>query len=244
MNAADRRTIAASARALIGYIGELIAERRRGGGADDLLSALITAQDDGEDTITDEELLSLTIAVLIAGHQTTVSLISGGLLLLLTDSRLMGRLRADPECLPAAIEEFIRYRGPADLAMFRYTLEPVRIGGVDIPAGQPVLCLYRTANHDPRVFPDPHRVRFDRLDNPHLGFGHGLHYCLGAALARLEGEVAIGAVLDRYPELALAHPERPPRWLPGLARALPALPVILGPSRPGSSRGQPAGPGR
>ncbi|MCA2217959.1 cytochrome P450 family protein [Jidongwangia harbinensis] len=213
-------------RAMVAYIRGLIADRRAHPG-DDLLTGLIEVRDQ-QDRLSEDELSSMVFLLLIAGHETTVNLIGNGAFLLLSRRERWDRLRADPALLPGAIEEFLRYDGPVEAATFRVAAEDLEIGGQAIAAGQPVLVLLLSANHDDR-FPDADEVLLDRAHNPHLGFGHGIHYCLGAPLARLEAQIAFGKLLGRFPELRLAVPAEDLAWRPGLLlRGLRSLPVVPG----------------
>ncbi|MEV4277761.1 cytochrome P450 family protein [Actinoplanes xinjiangensis] len=222
--AGDR--LAPAITAMIEYISTLLAERRERGG-DDLLSGLIQVREEG-DRLSAEELSSMVFLLLIAGHETTVNLIGNGAWLLLRDRDRWERLRADRTLLPAAIEEFLRFEGPVETSTFRVATEPVEIGGVTIAAGDPVVVVLLSANRDGDRFPDADELRLDRPNNAHLAFGHGIHYCLGAPLARLEAQVAFTALLDRFPDLRLAtDPDELP-WRPGtLLRGLYHLPVFL-----------------
>ncbi|WP_063780804.1 cytochrome P450 family protein [Nonomuraea sp. SBT364] len=219
--------IASGARGLVAYMTELVGAKRVSG-ADDLLSALVRVQEDDGDRLADEELIALAISMLIAGHETTVALISQSVRILLTRPDLTARLRADPDAVPAAVEEFLRVTGPAEIAVMRYTLEPVELGGVSIAAGEAVQVVYAAANRDPRRFDRPALLDAGRADNAHLGFGHGIHYCLGAALARAETQIALRTLLARFPGLALAVPPSEIGWRPGMQRALTSLPVRTG----------------
>ncbi|QBI54063.1 cytochrome P450 family protein [Streptomonospora litoralis] len=221
MGGPDLETVAAGSRGLVAYIRELIAAKRANPG-EDLLSALVA-----HDELTEGEIASLALSILLAGHETTVAVISAGVLLLLTRPEQRERLAAAPDGVADAVEEFLRYNGAADVGVFRFTLEPVELGGVTIPAGEPVMPLYFGANRDPRTFSQPSELRLDRGRSDHLGFGHGIHYCLGAALARAELQIVFTELLRRFPDLALAHPEAPPTWRPGPARTLDSLPVRL-----------------
>jgi cytochrome P450 len=200
--AGDR--LAPAVEAMIGYIGDLLADRRRHGG-DDLLSGLIQVRD-AEDRLTEDELSSMVFLLLIAGHETTVNLIGNGTWLLLRDRERWERLRADRTLLPTAIEEFLRFEGPVETATFRIALEAVPIGDVTIGQGEPVMVSLLSANRDDDRFPDADDLRLDRANNPHLAFGHGIHYCLGAPLARLEARIALPAIVRRCPELRLTEP--------------------------------------
>jgi cytochrome P450 len=179
-------------------------------------------------SLDERELLAMLFLLLIAGHETTTNLIASGTLALLQSPAELARLRADPSLLPGAVEELLRYVNPLNHATERFTLEPVEIGGVTIPAREWVLCVTASANHDPSRFPDPSRLDVSRDASGHVAFGHGIHYCLGAPLARLEGEVAFSALLSRFPGLSLAAPASSLRWRPSsLIHGLETLPVRL-----------------
>jgi cytochrome P450 len=213
--------------AMYAYFTRLLADKRAAP-ADDLLSALITARDSG-DSLDEPELLAMIFLLLVAGHETTVNLIATGTLALLTHPSELSRLRADPSLLPGAIEELLRYANPLNHATDRYAPEPLEVGGVVIPAGEPVLVVTSSANRDPARFPDPDRLDLGRDASGHVAFGHGIHYCVGAPLARLEGEIAFGALLSRFPGLSLAVEPAALRWRPSsLIHGLETLPVRLG----------------
>ena len=221
MSALDPEAMAASSRGLVSYIRDLVAAKRSDPG-EDLLSALVA-----HDELTEAEIVSLSLSILLAGHETTVAMIAGGVLMLLNHPEQRERLTTDPESVADAVEEFLRYNGAADVGVFRYTLEPVEVGGSTIPAGEPVMPLYFAGNRDPRNYPQPFELRLDRGRTDHLAFGHGMHYCLGAALARAELQIVFTELLRRFPDLALADPEAPPTWRPGPSRALDTLHVRL-----------------
>ena len=213
--------------AMYGYFTRLLADKRAAP-ADDLLSALITARDSG-DSLDEPELLAMIFLLLVAGHETTVNLIATGTLALLTHPSELARLRSDPSLLPGAVEELLRYANPLNHATDRYAPEPLEVGGVLIPAGEPVLVVTSSANRDPARFPDPDRLDLGRDASGHVAFGHGIHYCVGAPLARLEGEIAFGALLSRFPGLSLAVDPAALRWRPSsLIHGLETLPVRLG----------------
>jgi hypothetical protein len=212
---------------MTGYFRDLIGERRRRPGAD-LLSGLVEAEEAG-DRLTERELLATCVLLYVAGHETTVNLIGNGLLALLRHPEERRRLQEDPALLSGAIEELLRYDGPVQRTG-RMAACDTEIGGVPIPAGSLVLGLLGAANRDPSRFTEPDRLDLGRAEPRHLAFGSGIHYCLGAPLARLEGQAAIGTVLRRFPALTLAV-ERP-TWRPSSTlRGLEALPVVLGPTR-------------
>ncbi len=213
--------------AMYAYFTRLLADKRAAP-ADDLLSALITARDSG-DSLDEPELLAMIFLLLVAGHETTVNLIATGTLALLTHPSEFARLRSDPSLLPGAVEELLRYANPLNHATDRYAPEPLEVGGVLIPAGEPVLVVTSSANRDPARFPDPDRLDLGRDASGHVAFGHGIHYCVGAPLARLEGEIAFGALLARFPGLSLAVDPAALRWRPSsLIHGLETLPVRLG----------------
>jgi cytochrome P450 len=213
--------------AMYQYFTSLLADKRAAP-ADDLLSALITARDSG-DSLDEPELLAMIFLLLVAGHETTVNLIATGTLALLTHPSEFARLRSDPSLLPGAVEELLRYANPLNHATDRYAPEPLDVGGVLIPAGEPVLVVTSSANRDPARFPDPDRLDLGRDASGHVAFGHGIHYCVGAPLARLEGEIAFGALLARFPGLSLAVEPSQLRWRPSsLIHGLETLPVRLG----------------
>ena len=223
---APREEFMAAGTAMFHYFTDLVAAKRRSPSGD-LVSALIEARDSG-DSLDERELLAMMFLLLVAGHETTTNLIASGTLALLTHPAELDRLRADWSLLPAAIEELLRYSNPLNHATERFTTEPVTIGGVTIPAREVVLCVTSSGNRDPSRFPDPDRLDLGRDATGHLAFGHGIHYCLGAPLARLEGEVAFRALLSRYPALALAVPESALRWRSSsLIHGLETLPVHL-----------------
>jgi cytochrome P450 len=177
-------------------------EQRRQHPKDDLLSALVAAQD-GEDRLSDVELLSTAILLLVAGHETTVNLLSGAALALARDPAAQARWRADPTLDRTATDELLRLTSPVQLTG-RTLVEPMEVGGVALEAGTFCMLLVAGANRDPAVFDAAASLRLDRDPNPHLGFGFGLHHCLGAPLARLEARVSLRRLLDRTDELALA----------------------------------------
>lgn len=222
-----------AASAMYYYFTRLL-EQKRTAPSDDLVSALIAARDAGDsaeggDSLDERELIAMLFLLLVAGHETTTNLIASGTLALLTYPAELSRLRADPSLLPGAVEELLRYANPLNHATERFTLEPVQIGGVTIPAREWVLCVTSSANRDPGRFTDPDRLDVGRDAGGHVGFGHGIHYCLGAPLARLEGEVAFGALLSRFPALSLAAEPSMLRWRPSsLIHGLETLPVRLG----------------
>jgi cytochrome P450 len=221
--AADR---SAAAAAMARYLGALVAEKRARP-ADDMLSAIVAASEDA-DRLSPDETVAMAFLLLVAGHETTVNLIGNGVLALFRHPDRLAELRADPDLTPRAVEEFLRYDGPVDLATFRHTTEPVEIGGTTIPAGEVVLVALASADRDPDRFPVPDELDLHREPAGHLAFGHGLHHCLGAPLARLEGDVAFRTLLARFPDLALAGDPDELTWRASLLmRGLTRLPVRL-----------------
>jgi cytochrome P450 len=213
-------------RELAAYFAGLIAARRSEPG-DDLVSAL--AGDSGAaDGLTGSELLATVFLLVMAGFDTTVNLIASGTLALLTHPGEKTRLRQDPSLLPAAVEELLRFTNPVNHANDRFTTEDVPVGDVVIPAGEWVLPAISSANRDPAQFPGPDRLDLGRDTSGHVAFGHGVHHCLGAPLARMEAEVALGALLARFPRISLAVPPAELRWRPvSLMNGLESLPVRL-----------------
>ncbi|MFB7714073.1 cytochrome P450 [Streptomyces sp. NPDC056105] len=209
------------------YLTGLIQDKRARPG-DDLLSALIATRDE-EHQLDEDELIAMAFLLLVAGYITTVNLIGSGIAALLAHPDQLQLLRDDPELLPGAIEEFLRHDGPVNPGIARFAREDVTIAGVAIPRGATVLIASAIADRDPAQFPDPDRLDITRQDNAHLAFGHGIHYCLGAPLARLEGQIAVGTVLRRLPHLSLAVPPGELRWRSGGLRGPEQLPVTFTP---------------
>ncbi len=200
-------------------------ESKRAEPADDLLSDLI-AVEDGGDTLSRDELTSLAFLILFAGYENTVHLIANAVLALLDHPAHLRELRKNPDGLEAAVEELSRWDGPAPLAIRRFPLEDMEIGGVTVPAGETVLLSVASANRDPRHFPHADRLDLRRERSGQLALGHGIHYCLGAPLARLEMETALAALLERFENLELDVPRESLRWRPTIrARGLISLPV-------------------
>jgi cytochrome P450 len=217
------------ATAMTSYFRTLMATRRREP-ADDLLSALISARDEG-DRLSENELLSMAFLLLVAGHETTVNLIAGGMLALLLNPGELARLRADPSLLGNAVEELLRYVNPVNNATYRFTSEPVEIDGVPIGPNEVVFVSLSGANRDPARYADPERLDLGRDSGGHVAFGHGIHYCLGAPLARLEAEIAFRGLLERFGSMTLAVPADALRWRPStLIHGLESLPVRLVPA--------------
>jgi len=221
------QSMAASAK-LAEYLSGLIQQKRRQRD-DALISALIEEVDDG-DRFSEQELVGMAMILLIAGHETTVNLVGNGLLALLTHPDQLALLRAKPELMASAVEEFLRWDSPVHTAPVRFAAEDVEYAGVTIPAGSVVSLSLAAANRDDR-FDDAAELRVDRDASGHVAFGHGLHHCLGAQLARIEGQEAIGLLIERRPELALAVDADELLYRRStLIRGLKELPVDLGPS--------------
>lgn len=194
-----------------GYLRELIAARRAEPG-EDLVSALIAAHDEG-DRLTEQELVSTVVLLLNAGHEATVNATVNGWYALFRNPGQLAALRADHSLVASAVEELLRHDTPLQL-FERWVLDDIEIGGTTIPRGAEVALLFGSANHDPAVFADPGRLDLARADNPHISFGAGVHYCVGAPLARIELAASLTALLERAPTLALvAEPERRPNFV-------------------------------
>ena len=210
-------------RAIGDYFRALLPERRKHPRAD-LLSLLIAAEEQG-DRLTEGELLSTCVLLYIAGHETTVNLIGNGLLALLRHPAELARLREDPSLAASAVEELLRYDGPVQRTA-RIANTEVEIGGRRIDKGAMVVLAIGAANRDPAHFPEPDRLDVARADNRHIAFGFGIHFCLGAPLARLEGQIALSTLARRLPKLALAADA--PEWRESqVLRGLKALPVAF-----------------
>jgi cytochrome P450 len=211
--------------ATFAYFTKLI-ERRRADPREDLISALVTARDQ-EGLLSTDELLSTLVLMLVAGHETTVNLIGNGMLALLRHPAQLALLRERPDLLPGAVEEFLRYDAPVQRGTFRIAVEDMEIAGTPIPRGAFVHVCIGATGRDPAVFEDPDRLDITREDSRHVAFGHGIHFCLGAPLARMEGRIAFGALLSAMPGVRLAVPVEELRWrLNGsVVRGLAELPV-------------------
>jgi cytochrome P450 len=222
----DPRKLAAAFESLSAYLAGLIAAKRQAP-ADDLMSALIAARDE-QDKLSERELVTLCVSLLIAGHETTANQINMFLLTLLRFPEEMARLRAEPDAIPQAVEELMRFvqLGDEGGGMPRVTTEDVVLSGVTIPAGSPVMASLAAANRDPLVFPEPDRLDVGRGVLQHMGFGAGVHHCLGAQLARMELQEALRGLLGRFPGLRLAVPESELKFKVGMVvRSLETLPV-------------------
>ena len=210
------------------YLAGLVAAKRVDPD-DALISGLIEVADDG-DKLAEDELIGMAMLLLIAGHETTVNLIGNGLLALWTQPEQRALLAERPELITAAVEEFLRFDSPVHTTPARFAAEDVEYGGVTIPAGGQVLLSLAAANRDPERFGEAGELRVDRDASGHVAFGHGLHHCLGAQLARIEGQEAIGRLMARRPHARLAvDPAELVHRHSNLVRGLRRLPVELGP---------------
>ncbi|MGW1119499.1 cytochrome P450 family protein [Streptomyces tanashiensis] len=231
-----RGGVARSVKKMRGYLAELIHRKREEPG-DDLISGLIKASDHGEH-LTENEAAAMAFILLFAGFETTVNLVGNGLYALLRHPEQRARLQAslaagETGLLETGVEELLRFDGPVEMATWRYATRALTIGGQEIPAGDPVLVVLAAADRDPERFDGADVLDLARRDNQHLGYGHGIHYCLGAPLARLEGQTALATLLTRLPDLRLAADPAELRWRGGLImRGLRTLPVEFSPSVP------------
>jgi len=216
-----------AALAFVRYLRKMF-ERRRIDPKDDLMTALVQAEEAG-DKLSEDELLAMGFLLLVAGHETTVNLIASGTLALLENPDQMEKLKEDPSLIGPAVEEFLRYTSPVDMATERYAREDVEVAGTTIPRGELVLAVLGSANRDERHFENPDALDLARDPNRHLAFGRGgVHHCLGAPLARIEGQIAVGAFLRRFPEASLAVRPDSLRWRRGLfLRGLKRLPLVV-----------------
>jgi len=218
--------------AVVRMLTQLV-ETKQADRGDDLVSGLIDARD-GDERLNQQELLSTILQLIIAGHDTTAGLIGNSVVALLRHPDKLAALRANPDEIATAVEEFLRYDSPVPHATFRYATEPVEVAGVTIPAGAQVIIGLALSNRDAEHYPDSETLDLERGDSHHLAFGHGIHFCLGAALARMEGELALRSLLLRFPELRLAVPDEQLHWGHGdglVLRGLTELPVIPGPAQ-------------
>ena len=208
------------------YLRRLIEEKRREP-ADDLISALVLAKAEGE-RLDADEVLAMAFLLLVAGHETTVNLIGNGMLALIEHPEALARLREDPEAVKPAVEEMLRYCGPLMTATERYASEELELGDTTIPQGSLVYVSVASANRDQAAFPQADQFLIGREPNRHLAFGHGMHFCLGSSLARLEGQIALGAFASRFPNVRLAVDRSRLRWKGGVTlRGLLSLPLAI-----------------
>ncbi|MBD0688353.1 cytochrome P450 family protein [Streptomyces sp. CBMA123] len=224
----DHQRIDAASHALAGYMAELIAGKRAKPDRS-LLADLIAVHDDNSDRLGEDELLSLTVLLLVAGHETTTAAIGNSVLALLQHPAELEHLRTSPHCIRTAVDELLRYDSPVSIATWRWAPDDVDLSGTQVPAGSPVFVCPGAANRDPLRFPDPDRLDLGRADAAaHLAFGHGIHRCLGAPLALAEIEIVLAVLLERFPNLQLAVPADQLVWRQSrLVRGLGALPVQL-----------------
>jgi len=208
---ADRVAADSAAIEMVEYLRAHIARHRAVGERDDLLGTLVAAHDADHGALSEDELLGNLILLFVAGHETTTNLLGNGLLTLLRHPQALARLRADPQAMPGAVDEMLRYESSVNMVV-RHVVEPYAIGDSVVPSGDAILFMTGAANRDPAVFADPDRFDIARSPNPHLAFGAGIHYCVGAPLARLEAEVAFEQLLRHRPALALARPDEAPAW--------------------------------
>ncbi|MFJ7204643.1 cytochrome P450 [Streptomyces sp. NPDC098789] len=225
-DATDTARVDAASHHIGDYLTHLVDTARATPGEGPLHSLVRDCAEGGLDR---DETVSLAALLLVAGHETTTHLIGNAVLALLHHPEAFDRLRRDPELIPGALDELLRYDSPVSVATFRHSTRDLRIGGVDIPAGHPVLIAPGAANRDPAAFPDPDRLGLDRDATAHLSFGHGIHRCPGAPLARAEAEIALHTLLTRFPNTHLTTPATPPTWRrTRLTRGLTSLPLTLG----------------
>ncbi|MGX1885483.1 cytochrome P450 family protein [Streptomyces sp. NPDC055287] len=219
------RRIDDASHALAGYMKKLVASAGSGCG-DSLLHDLVARSAEGE--LGKDEVVSLAVLLLVAGHETTTNFIGNAALALMQHPASWARVRTEPGLIVTALDELLRFDSPVGIATFRYSTEALTLGGTEIPAGVPVLIAPGAANHDPSRFAEPRQLDLGRDAKGHLAFGHGIHRCLGAPLALAEGEIALRAVLTRFPEMRLAVPSEDLEWRQTrLMRGLTALPVSL-----------------
>ena len=209
------------------YLRKMV-ERRRTQPEDDLMSALVQAEEAG-DKLGEDELLAMAFLLLVAGHETTVNLIASGTLALIEHPGQLDRLERDPSLIKPAVEELLRYTSPVEIATERYARQDLEVAGKVVPRGELVLAVLGSANRDERYFENPDTLDLTRDPNKHLAFGRGgVHHCLGAPLARMEGQIALTALLQRFPGLRLAVSPESLRWHRGLfLRGLESLPLVL-----------------
>ena len=206
------------------YVNNIVAQRRLEP-KDDLISSLIAIEDEG-DVLDEDEMVALIISFLVGGHETTTNLIANGMLALLRHPDQMQKLRDDPSLIGTAVEELLRYDSPVQ-RINRVATEDVEVGGELIGKGQFVLLMLGAANRDPAQFPDPDRLDITRQSNRHVSFGYGIHFCVGAPLARVEGQVAINSIVRRFPRLSLEGDEVLEYEKNVAFRALKSLPLTF-----------------
>ncbi|HRW06351.1 MAG TPA: cytochrome P450 [Caldilineaceae bacterium] len=211
----------------VNYLGALFAERRRVPQAD-LITALLQAEEAG-DQLSEEELYAMVVLLIVAGHETTVNLIGNGTLALLRNPEQLAYLRAHPEKMADAVEELLRYDGPVERATLRFAAYDTELAGQQIKRGEPVAVVLGSVNRDGSQFTHPETLDLTRTNNRHMAFGYGVHYCVGAPLARMEGRIALNALLQRLPDLRLATPVEAIQWRYNpILRGMHHLPVAWG----------------
>jgi cytochrome P450 PksS len=211
---------------LMGFLDSLLKLRRREPD-EGLITALVAAEQSG-DSLSPDELLAMLFLLLFAGHETTVNLIGSGMLALLDNPKQLQLLTSQPTLAESAVEELLRYTNPVQFGASRIALEDIELGGVAIEKSSVVVAMLSSANRDEAVFPDPETLDIERGPNRHLGFGFGVHFCLGAPLARMEGRIAFNKLLARFPNIRLAVPRDQIRWRASpVFRGLQSLPVCL-----------------
>lgn len=221
LTAASDAEVTTAVAEMTGYLTELVTAKRRRPG-EDVLSTLIAARDEG-DRLSQDELVSFALVLLAGGYGTTADRLAGSAHLLLDDPERWGQLVRAPAMIPCAVEELLRYAQTNVQANLRVATEEVRIGGVRVSAGEAVMAVNSSANHDETVFDTPDILDLARDHNPHLGFGHGVHHCVGAPIARVQLQEAVAALVRRFPGLRAAAP---PQWKAGLKTGAPrSLPV-------------------
>jgi cytochrome P450 len=227
LSTVDPSEVGTASEALATLLRKLIHEKRQDPRRD-LLTALIEARHNG-DQLSDDELLTTAYLLILAGYETTVNLIGNALLALLQNPSQLAALRGEPSMLPTAVEEFLRYESPINVATIRFTTVPIRVGDVEIPANEFVMIALLAANRDDEQFSDADQLDIARKPNSHLAFGHGIHYCVGAPLARMEAEIALGRMLARFCRITLDDAATVLYRTSTLTRALRSLPVQLCP---------------
>ena len=223
-NPAKQEEIGRDIAEFIAYLRELFAKKREEPG-EDMISDLLQVEVDG-DRLTEDEVLAMVFILFIAGHVTTVNLIANGVYALLTNPEQAEKLRRDPSLAANAVEETLRYYGPAESTIPRWVREEIELGGQTLSKGDPLMVLLAAADRDPARFSDPNTFDISREDaNRHIAFGKGIHACLGAPLARVEGQIALETLFRRYPQLKLGAPTEDITWAPSFLRGLMRLPV-------------------
>ena len=221
----ERPAISSDLLQLVQYVRKVVDEHRKKPRAD-VVTQLIEAEEKG-DRLSDDEVVSTVVLLLVAGHETTVNLIGNGMLALLLNPEQLEKLKRDPALMKPAIEELLRFVNPVQLVN-RYAIEKIQIAGQEIPAGAHLVMAVGAADHDPACATNPEQLDLGREDAKHVAFGQGIHYCLGAPLALLEGEIAFATLLNRLPNLRLAVQPESVRWRPAIElRGLAELPVTF-----------------